>query len=301
MSDAEIAVALWDAYQARDWEAARALLRDDAVLDWPCTEERLVGGDAIVAVNRQYPEGWSIAVLRWDELGPGLVSVLARVDHPPHRFWAHSRVHVEQQKIVHLEEYWSMAEAPPAWREGFPGLQRTTPAPERFHLQEADPALLATERARVRVLLEGALPWAEVHEVGSTAVDGLLGKQDLDWLVRVPAERFAEARRALDRALPRHPDQLSNAQYQGYRVPAPMDVAVQLTVAGGPHDDFLSFLDALRRDPALRERYNALKREFDGALMEQYRQAKGAFVQQATVQEATRPRSPRAPEPPPGR
>jgi GrpB-like predicted nucleotidyltransferase (UPF0157 family) len=281
MSDAEIAVALWDAYQARDWQGARALLSEDAVLDWPCTEERFVGADAIVAVNQQYPEGWSIAVLRWDELGPGRVHVLARVDHPPHRFWAHARVRVEQQKIVHLEEHWATAEAPPAWREGLAGRVRTTPAPERFHLQQVDPELLDRERARVQALLDAAVPWADRFEVGSTAVEGVQGKQDLDWLVRVPQARFAETRRALDRALPRHPDQLSNGQYQGYRVPSPLDVAVQLTVAGGPHDDFLAFLDALRGDAELRERYNTLKREHDGGPMEEYRRAKGAFVQQA--------------------
>lgn len=280
LSDAEVAVALWDAWQARDWEGARALLHDRAVLDWPCTEERFEGADAIVAVNRQYPEGWSIAVLRWDTLGPGRVHVLARVDHPPHRFFCNARARVEDGLLVHLEEHWATAEAPPAWREGLPGRIRTAPEPELFQLREPDGELLQAERARSWALLERLVPWAERAEVGSTAVDGLLTKGDLDWLVRVPASRFPEARRALDRALPRNPDQLSNAQYQGYQVPSPLDLAVQLTVAGGPYDDFLPFLEALRADAALREAYNALKRRHDGQPMAEYRAAKSAFVRE---------------------
>jgi GrpB-like predicted nucleotidyltransferase (UPF0157 family) len=44
------------------------------------------------------------------------------------------------------------------------------------------------------------------------------------------------------------------------------------------YDHFLAFSDALRADPALRDRYNALERAWDGRDTEGYRAAKGAFV-----------------------
>lgn len=153
---------------------------------------------------------------------------------------------------------------------------------ERFVLREVLPAVLEREREAALTTLRDALPhWAEIREVGSTAVDGVIGKGDIDVLVRVPRERFDEARACLDAALPRNENQLSNAIYQGYRVPSPHDVAVQLTVAGGPYDDFDRFLDALRADPVLVERYNALKRAHDGGPMDVYRAAKGEFIEAA--------------------
>lgn len=129
--------------------------------------------------------------------------------------------------------------------------------------------------ARIRaVVLE-----ADVHEVGSTAIPGLPGKQDLDVLVRSERDAFDATRDRLDAHFPRNPDQLSTHEYQGYRVPSALDVAIQLTVRGGPYDDFLRFLAALHADPALVARYAALKHAFHDQPMSDYRAAKSAFIE----------------------
>ncbi len=158
---------------------------------------------------------------------------------------------------------------------------------ERFEIRAIEPSLLAGARDALLARLRAVLPaWAEAIEVGSTAVAGVIGKGDIDVLVRVPTDRFAEARALLDRTLERNPNQLSNAIYQGYLVDseldaAELDIAVQLTVAGGPYDDFEAFLALLRADPALREAYNDLKRRHDGGSMEAYRADKRAFIEAA--------------------
>lgn len=149
---------------------------------------------------------------------------------------------------------------------------------ERFLIAEIDPARLRAEAQRAIDLVQGAAPWAEVFEVGSTAFPGVIGKGDIDLLARAPQADFGRTRRALDAALDRNPDQLSNARYQGYRVASALDVAVQLTVTGGPYDDFEPFLAALRADPAEVAAYNALKRRWHGQPMDAYRQAKRAFI-----------------------
>jgi GrpB-like predicted nucleotidyltransferase (UPF0157 family) len=148
---------------------------------------------------------------------------------------------------------------------------------ERFVL--ASPVGLQDERARVLTWLSEALPGVEVHEVGSTAVPGLIGKGDLDLLVRPEAHDFDRVRARLDALLPRNPRQLSTTNYQGYTVPSELDVAVQLTVRDGPYDDFLRFLEVLRRRPEEITAYNALKHEWHGRDMGEYRTAKGTFVQ----------------------
>src|SRR5688500_5164049 len=122
----------------------------------------------------------------------------------------------------------------------------------RFSLRIVDPSELARARDAAIAPLRAALPgWAAVLEVGSTAVEGVIGKGDIDLLVRVPRERFEEARAIVDQLFARNPDQLSNEQYQGYLVPSDLDVAVQLTVRDGPYDSFVAFLDALRATPEL--------------------------------------------------
>jgi limonene-1,2-epoxide hydrolase len=61
---AEVVRALWERFQARSWDAAGELLAEDVVVDWPQTRERMRGRANVIAVNRNYPEGWTIRVLR---------------------------------------------------------------------------------------------------------------------------------------------------------------------------------------------------------------------------------------------
>ena len=119
----------------------------------------------------------------------------------------------------------------------------------------------------------------EVHEIGSTAVTGAVGKGDLDLLVRVAAADFKGIRTRLDAITPRNPDQFSSVEYQGYLVTNSPDAAIQLTVAGGPHDNFLTFVEALGARSELVDRYNELKRCHHGGPMSDYRNAKRQFIE----------------------
>jgi len=157
---------------------------------------------------------------------------------------------------------------------------------ERFRVLPPDPRFDGERERTLSLLTEAVGDQAEVIEVGSTAVDGVIGKGDLDVLVRAPAQDFASVRARLDAILTRNPHQLSNEIYQGYLVASPLDVAVQCTVAGGPYDDFEPFLRALRSDPELVAAYNALKRRWDGAPMGAYRSAKRAFIEDVLAQAA---------------
>jgi ketosteroid isomerase-like protein len=123
--------ALWQRFEARDWPGARQLLAADAVMTWVCTAERFRGGDAIIAVNAAYPEGWSIHPIECRPLDDGRILSLVRVDHPPHRFFATSLIRVAEGTITEIEEYWATAEDPPAWRHAgsLPGYETFSPPP----------------------------------------------------------------------------------------------------------------------------------------------------------------------------
>ena len=161
--------------------------------------------------------------------------------------------------------------------------------PNLFVVRELPEAELREEVRRVLALVHEVLPAsAEVREVGSTAVPGVIGKGDIDLLARAPKEHFDALRAALDARFERNPDQLSNAQYQGYRVLSTLDVAIQATVQGGPYDDFVEFLDALSSDPSEVRAYNALKRAWNGLPMSDYRLAKSAFIRRVLERRGAR-------------
>jgi GNAT superfamily N-acetyltransferase len=117
---------LWQRIQARDWSGARALLHDDAQVQWWASGEQM-SADAFIAVNAAYPEGWSIELLQLQALNDGRVMSLVRVPHAGAVFMAHSLASVRHGRIARLHELWATCEAPPAWREParFAGLQRT--------------------------------------------------------------------------------------------------------------------------------------------------------------------------------
>lgn len=151
---------------------------------------------------------------------------------------------------------------------------------ELFRLTTLSDAALRTEVERVLSLVRAVIPpGAEVLEVGSTAVPGVIGKGDIDLLARASHEHFDALRGALDAHFERNAGQLSNATYQGYLVPSSFDVAIQCTVRSGPYDDFEAFLHALREDPSEVSAYNELKRAWDGQSMAAYRVAKATFIE----------------------
>ena len=115
---AEVVRALWERFEARDWDAAGELLAEDVVVEWPHSYERICGRANVIAVNRHYPEGWTIRVLRVLTEGETAVSEVA-VDHEGlGTFHVVSLAEVRDGQIVHATEYWVAPPSgdPPAWR-----------------------------------------------------------------------------------------------------------------------------------------------------------------------------------------
>ncbi|MEU6946007.1 nuclear transport factor 2 family protein [Streptomyces sp. NPDC046316] len=127
MEPTEIVRGFWDRMQARDWAGLAALLADDLVVEWPVSGERIVGRENFVRVNAEYPEGWSIRVLRVVAQGEDVVSEV-EVPHETmgvHRvasFWT-----VGNGTITGGREYWTEvgADPSPEWRAAY--VQRLTP------------------------------------------------------------------------------------------------------------------------------------------------------------------------------
>ncbi|EPH45576.1 nuclear transport factor 2 family protein [Streptomyces aurantiacus] len=121
MEPTEIVTALWDRMEARDWAGVGALLAEDVVVEWPVSAERIVGRVNYLRVNAEYPEGWSIRVLRIVADGDTVVS---EVEVPHEAMGVHRAVSfwtVWDGRIVAGREYWTeVGSAPsPQWRADF--------------------------------------------------------------------------------------------------------------------------------------------------------------------------------------
>lgn len=121
MESAKVVEGLWARMEARDWEGLGELLAEDLVVEWPVSGERIEGPANFVAVNAEYPEGWSIRVLRIVADGEVVVSEV-EVPHDAtgvHRvvsFWT-----VRAGKIVDGREYWTEpgSDPSPEWRAAY--------------------------------------------------------------------------------------------------------------------------------------------------------------------------------------
>ncbi|MFE4262754.1 nuclear transport factor 2 family protein [Streptomyces sp. NPDC056883] len=118
MEPLRVVEALWDRIQARDWEGVALLVAEDAVVEWPVSAERIVGRENYVAVNREYPEGWTIRVLRIVAAGDEVVSEVEVPHEDLGVFRAASFWTVRDGRIVRGTEYWTSlgADPSPEWR-----------------------------------------------------------------------------------------------------------------------------------------------------------------------------------------
>lgn len=111
----------WARMQARDWTGLGALLADDLVVEWPVSAELIEGRADFVSVNAEYPEGWSIEVIRVVADGETVVS---EVEVPHETVGVHRVVSlwtVREGRITTGREYWTApgSDPSPSWRAAF--------------------------------------------------------------------------------------------------------------------------------------------------------------------------------------
>ncbi|MDR2984689.1 MAG: nuclear transport factor 2 family protein [Nocardiopsaceae bacterium] len=120
MTPSEVVRALWNRFQEHDWTGAAELVAENAVIEWPASRERVVGRAKIIAVNKDYPEGWSIKVLKVIA-EDDQVAAEVEVPHTELGLFRMSGFYlVRDGQIIHGTEYWTTVggDEPPADRAG---------------------------------------------------------------------------------------------------------------------------------------------------------------------------------------
>ena len=105
--------------EARDWESAAELLYPELHIEFTETGEVFEGGN-FLAMNRAYPEGWSIEVV--ETIAQGCrVAAQVRVQQDATTFWCAGFYEVADDVIRSGVEHWvtERSETPPVWRQEY--------------------------------------------------------------------------------------------------------------------------------------------------------------------------------------
>jgi ketosteroid isomerase-like protein len=106
----------WDAVLKQDAEKMRTYFREDAYVNWHCTNEHFTVEEYIRA-NCEYPGEWDGTVERiekMNDLTVAAVNVYARDRSAS--FHVVSFMRLEEDKICSLDEYWGDDGTAPQWR-----------------------------------------------------------------------------------------------------------------------------------------------------------------------------------------
>ncbi len=141
-----------------------------------------------------------------------------------------------------------------------------------------DLATAAYEDAEL--LLSAILPDARIEHVGASAIPGAYSRGGVDACVAVPHEGFDEALGVLCEAgyVQRAPSAGGDRRVALSAPHADVALTLQLVESGSSHESLMRFRDALRADPTLLARYNAIKIEAAPLGDIAYRDAKAHFI-----------------------
>ena len=109
----------YERMQARDWAGAAALLASDVCIDYVHTRERFVGS-AFIAMNEDYPDGWTLQVVEVLAAGDRVVARV-RVAVDDQVDWCVGFYTVAGGVITSGIEHWIRegSEVAPAWRQRY--------------------------------------------------------------------------------------------------------------------------------------------------------------------------------------
>lgn len=139
---------------------------------------------------------------------------------------------------------------------------------------DAEQLYRSVSQRLIRLLPTGS----EIMHVGATAIPGCLTRGNLDIMVRVDSDEFAEADRALASLFTRSTAPSEDAFAAFEDAGSTPHLRIQLVARGGEFDVFEKFRDRLNASPALLREYNALKRAHDGTSMANYQSARDRFI-----------------------
>lgn len=109
--------AFYRAIITQNAEELTAFFCEDAVIRWPCTNERFTREEYVIA-NCEYPSGWDGELVRMETAGERIILV-DRIWPKDRSVFFHGVIFLTLRDglIAEMDEYWGPEEEPPQWRK----------------------------------------------------------------------------------------------------------------------------------------------------------------------------------------
>ena len=125
-------------------------------------------------------------------------------------------------------------------------------------------------------------PDVSIIHIGSSSVDELLTKGDLDILVIANSSNFQRLFNYLNESYEINSGVELSSSFASFKDESSIpNVGIQLALSLENDYDFLIFQNMLLKSNKLKNEYNELKKAFDGKLMVEYRAEKSDFIEEA--------------------
>jgi len=106
----------WKAVLMQDEKEIRKYFKEDAYVNWHCTNEHFTVDEFIIA-NCEYPGSWDGIVERVERIKDLIITVtLVYPKDKSASFHVTSFIKTENDKIVSMDEYWADDGSAPQWR-----------------------------------------------------------------------------------------------------------------------------------------------------------------------------------------
>lgn len=106
----------WNAVLSQDGEKMKGYFREDAYINWHCSNEHF-SVDEYIRVNCEYPGEWDGTIERIEQIGDLVITVVNvyTIDKKM-PFHVVSFLKIDDEKIVSIDEYWGEDGHAPQWR-----------------------------------------------------------------------------------------------------------------------------------------------------------------------------------------
>jgi GrpB-like predicted nucleotidyltransferase (UPF0157 family) len=132
------------------------------------------------------------------------------------------------------------------------------------------------QRTVLRKLLPAEI---DIQQVGSSAIPGAIGKFDIDIQIRVTPVQFKEVVEIMSKNfIEKHPATLWTDELAIFRNDDENQIDYVVTLINSKYDDYYRVRDFLMNNPDMLQKYNELKRSYEGKPYAEYRKAKAEFL-----------------------
>lgn len=107
----------WNAVLRQDADKISTFFKENAYVNWNCTNEHFTVKEFIQA-NCEYPGEWDGVIERIEEVGNLIITVVNVFSSDKElSFHVVSFIEIEEDQIIAINEYWGDDGMPPKWRQ----------------------------------------------------------------------------------------------------------------------------------------------------------------------------------------